>query len=129
MALGARTIAWLEFGLGIGVSYAYSVVALLVPSIFPLWLRGGAGVVAVYFEAAAVIVALVFLGLVLELGARSDRLIGATLNGTGSMVTRTERIGSRHTDARAGARVVTAKATPMAQVSKRDGPAERDQSA
>ncbi|MDP9002955.1 MAG: copper-translocating P-type ATPase [Myxococcota bacterium] len=204
-ALGARTIAWVEFclatpvvlwgawpffvrawqslvnrslnmftlfGLGIGVSYAYSVVALLAPSIFPPSFRGDDGVVAVYFEAAAVIVALVLLGQVLELGARSetnaairallhlapktarriredgaeedvaldvlavgdrlrvrpgekvpidgvvlegtssvdesmitgesipvgkqlgDRLIGATLNGTGSMVMRTERIGS-----------------------------------
>ena len=160
------------FGLGIGVAYAYSVVALLMPTIFPPSFRGEGGVVAVYFEAAAVIVALVLLGQVLELGARSetnaairallhlapktarrisengaeedvpvdavavgdrlrvrpgekvpidgvvmegtssvdesmvtgesipvekqkgDRLIGATLNGTGSMVMRTERIGS-----------------------------------
>jgi P-type Cu+ transporter len=160
------------FGLGIGVAYAYSVVALLVPGSFPPSFRGEGGVVAVYFEAAAVIVALVLLGQVLELGARSetnaairallriapktarrireggeeedvsidavavgdrlrvrpgekvpidgvvmvgtssvdesmvtgesipvekkegDRLIGATLNGTGSMVMRTERVGS-----------------------------------
>ena len=160
------------FGLGIGVAYAYSVVALLLPTLFPPSFRGEDGVVAVYFEAAAVIVALVLLGQVLELGARSetnaairallhlapktarrigadgveedvpvdsvavgdrlrvrpgekvpidgvvmegtssvdesmvtgesipvekqkgDRLIGATLNGTGSMVMRTERIGS-----------------------------------
>jgi Cu+-exporting ATPase len=160
------------FGLGIGVAYVYSVVALLVPAIFPPSFRGEGGVVAVYFEAAAVIVALVLLGQVLELGARSetnaairallhlapktarrikdgdveedvpldalaigdrlrvrpgekvpidgvvtegtssvdesmvtgesipvekqigDRLIGATVNGTGSMVMRTERIGS-----------------------------------
>lgn len=203
-AVGARTIAWVEFGLatpvvlwgawpffvrawqslmnrslnmftlfglGIGVSYGYSVVALFVPSIFPPSFRGEGGV-AVYFEAAAVIVALVLLGQILELGARSetnaairallhlapktarrirkdgveedvaldllavgdrlrvrpgekvpidgvvlegtssvdesmitgesipvekqhgDPLIGATLNGTGSMVMRTERIGS-----------------------------------
>lgn len=203
--LGARTVAWIEFGLatpvvlwgakpffvrawqslvnrslnmftlfglGIGVAYAYSVVALLVPGSFPPSFRGEGGVVAVYFEAAAVIVALVLLGQVLELGARSetnaairallriapktarrireggeeedvsidavavgdrlrvrpgekvpidglvmvgtssvdesmvtgesipvekkegDRLIGATLNGTGSMVMRTERVGS-----------------------------------
>ncbi len=203
--LGARAVAWVEFGLatpvvlwgawpffvrawqslvnrslnmftlfglGIGVAYAYSVVALLAPTIFPPSFRGEGGVVAVYFEAAAVIVALVLLGQVLELGARSetnaairallhlapktarrirtdgveedvavdivavgdrlrvrpgekvpidgvvmegtssvdesmvtgesipvekkagDRLIGATLNGTGSMVMRTERVGS-----------------------------------
>ena len=203
--LGARAVAWIEFGLatpvvlwgawpffvrawhsvvnrslnmftlfglGIGVAYAYSVVALFLPTIFPPSFRDETGVVAVYFEAAAVIVALVLLGQVLELRARSatnaairallqlapktarriredgveedvaleavavgdrlrvrpgekvpidgvvaegtssvdesmvtgesipvekktgDRLIGATINGTGSMVMRTERIGS-----------------------------------
>ncbi len=159
------------FGLGIGVAYGYSVVALFVPGMFPPSFRGADGVVAVYFEAAAVIVVLVLLGQVLELGARSetnaairallhlapktarrirggaeedvpidsvvvgdqlrvrpgekvpidgvvvdgtssvdesmvtgesipvekhagDRLIGATVNGTGSLVMRTERVGS-----------------------------------
>ena len=60
------------FGLGIGVAYGYSVVALLLPAIFPPSFRGEDGVVAVYFEAAAVIVALVLLGQVLELGARGQ---------------------------------------------------------
>jgi Cu+-exporting ATPase len=60
------------FGLGIGVAYGYSVVALLIPGIFPAAFRAQGGVVAVYFEAAAVIVALVLLGQVLELGARSE---------------------------------------------------------
>jgi len=60
------------FGLGIGVAYGYSVVALLLPGAFPPAFRGEGGVVAVYFEAAAVIVALVLLGQVLELGARSE---------------------------------------------------------
>ena len=60
------------FGLGIGVAYGYSVVALLLPTIFPPSFRGEDGVVAVYFEAAAVIVVLVLLGQVLELGARSE---------------------------------------------------------
>ncbi|MGD0144773.1 MAG: HAD-IC family P-type ATPase, partial [Rhizomicrobium sp.] len=60
------------FGLGIGVAYGYSVVALLLPAIFPPSFRGEGGVVAVYFEAAAVIVVLVLLGQVLELGARSE---------------------------------------------------------
>ena len=60
------------FGLGIGVAYGYSVVALFMPGIFPPSFRGADGVVAVYFEAAAVIVALVLLGQVLELGARSE---------------------------------------------------------
>ena len=60
------------FGLGIGVAYGYSVVALFLPGIFPPAFRGSDGVVAVYFEAAAVIVVLVLLGQVLELGARSE---------------------------------------------------------
>jgi Cu+-exporting ATPase len=57
-------------GLGVGVAYVYSVIAALVPGIFPASFREG-GVVAVYFEAAAVIVTLVLLGQVLELRARS----------------------------------------------------------
>ncbi|HSL82463.1 MAG TPA: heavy metal translocating P-type ATPase [Thermoanaerobaculia bacterium] len=58
-------------GLGVGVAYLYSLVAQLVPWIFPASFRGEAGEVAVYFEAAAVIVTLVLLGQVLELRARS----------------------------------------------------------
>jgi Cu+-exporting ATPase len=60
------------FGLGIGVTYVYSVVALFLPTTFPPSFRGDGGVVAVYFEAASVIVVLVLLGQVLELGARSE---------------------------------------------------------
>ena len=60
------------FGLGIGVAYGYSVVALLLPGIFPPSFRGEGGVVARYFEAAAVIAVLVLLGQVLELGARGQ---------------------------------------------------------
>ena len=58
-------------GLGVGVAYAYSVVATVAPGIFPRSSRGEGGAVDVYFEAAAVIVALVLLGQVLELRARS----------------------------------------------------------
>ncbi len=58
-------------GLGTGVAYSYSVVATLLPSVFPASFRGLHGEVAVYFEAAAVIVTLVLLGQVLELRARS----------------------------------------------------------
>ncbi len=57
-------------GLGVGVAYAYSVVATLAPGLFPASFRTASGEVAVYFEAAAVIVTLVVLGQVLELGAR-----------------------------------------------------------
>jgi P-type Cu+ transporter len=58
-------------GLGVAVAYAFSVVATAAPGIFPASLRGAGGAVAVYYEAAAVIVALVLLGQVLELRARS----------------------------------------------------------
>jgi Cu+-exporting ATPase len=49
-------------GLGVGVAYLYSVVAALAPEIFPLSFRDASGQVGVYFEAAAVIVTLIFLG-------------------------------------------------------------------
>ena len=58
-------------GLGVGVAYLYSLVATLVPQIFPEALRTMGGMVPVYFEAAAVITTLVLLGQVLELRARS----------------------------------------------------------
>ena len=60
-------------GLGIGIAYAYSVVAVLAPGLFPASLRTGeGGLPPVYFEVAAVIMALVLLGQVLELRARSS---------------------------------------------------------
>src|SRR2546429_4403269 len=58
-------------GLGIAVAYTYSVIAVLVPQIFPASFRDPLGNVPVYFEAAAVITTLVLLGQVLELKARS----------------------------------------------------------
>ncbi len=58
-------------GLGVAVAYVYSVVAVLLPDLFPPAFRDVSGHVAVYFEAAAVIVTLVLLGQVLELRARS----------------------------------------------------------
>jgi Cu+-exporting ATPase len=58
-------------GLGVAVSYAYSIVATLMPGIFPQSFRSEGGMVATYFEAAAVITTLVLLGQVLELRARS----------------------------------------------------------
>jgi len=62
--------------MGIGVAWTYSVVAALVPGIFPAAFREMDGAVAVYFEAAAVITVLVLLGQVLELRAR-ERTSGA----------------------------------------------------
>ncbi len=58
-------------GLGVGVAYVYSLVAALFPGLFPVSFRGEGGEVSVYFEAAAVITALVLLGQVLELRART----------------------------------------------------------
>ena len=158
-------------GLGVGVGYLFSVIAVVMPGVFPASFRDAHGNVPVYFEAAAVIVTLVLLGQVLELRARSqtgnairellglapktarriahgheedvplehvsvgdllrvrpgekvpvdgvvvegasaidesmitgepipvekhagDRVVGATVNGTGSFVMRTERVGS-----------------------------------
>ena len=60
--------------LGTGVAYAYSVVALLAPSIFPPDFRDAHGGIALYFEAAAVITVLVLLGQVLELRARASTM-------------------------------------------------------
>ena len=57
--------------LGVSVAWVYSVVALLFPQIFPPIMQMEGGLVDVYFEAAAVIMALVLLGQVLELRARS----------------------------------------------------------
>ena len=55
-------------GLGVGIAYLYSLVALLFPGVFPHELRHG-GMVGTYFEAAAVIVTLVNLGDLLQLRA------------------------------------------------------------
>ena len=56
--------------MGTGVAWLYSVVAVLMPNLFPAAFRDTEGAVAVYFEAAAVITVLVLLGQVLELRAR-----------------------------------------------------------
>ena len=58
--------------LGVGVAFAYSLVATVVPGVFPDAFRNMSGEVAVYYEAAAVITTLVLLGQVLELRARSQ---------------------------------------------------------
>jgi Cu+-exporting ATPase len=58
--------------IGTGTAYVYSVIATLAPGLFPASFFTHGGVVAVYFEAAAVITTLVLLGQVLELRARSQ---------------------------------------------------------
>jgi heavy metal translocating P-type ATPase len=56
--------------LGTGAAFAYSIVAILAPEIFPASFRDPTGGVGLYFEASAVIITLVLLGQVLELRAR-----------------------------------------------------------
>ncbi|MCF6356003.1 MAG: heavy metal translocating P-type ATPase, partial [Candidatus Polarisedimenticolaceae bacterium] len=58
--------------IGVGIAWIYSLIAVLMPGIFPPAVFSEAGVVPVYFEAAAVITALVLLGQVMELRARSQ---------------------------------------------------------
>lgn len=60
-------------GLGVGVAYTYSMVAVLAPQLFPAsFVDPMTGAIGLYFEAAAVIVTLVLLGQVLELKARGQ---------------------------------------------------------
>jgi Cu+-exporting ATPase len=58
-------------GLGVAVAFVYSMIATVAPNIFPPTFRDAIGHVGVYYEAAAAIVALVLLGQVMELRARS----------------------------------------------------------
>ena len=76
--------------LGVGVAYSYSIVATLFPGLFPPSFRGSAGEVAVYFEAAAVIITLVLLGQVLELKARSQT--GAAIKALLGLAPKTARL-------------------------------------
>ena len=62
---------WTLIGLGTGAAFVYSVVATVAPQVFPASFIS-MGRVAVYFEAAAVIISLTLLGQVLELKARSQ---------------------------------------------------------
>jgi Cu+-exporting ATPase len=62
---------WTLIALGVSAAFAYSVVATVAPQLFPHEFAGHIGEMPVYFEAAAVIIALVFLGQVLELRARA----------------------------------------------------------
>ncbi|PVB60693.1 heavy metal translocating P-type ATPase [Labrenzia sp. 011] len=61
---------WTLIMIGVGAAYLYSMVAAFLPFLFPEALKDANGHMPVYFEAAAVIVALVFVGQVLELNAR-----------------------------------------------------------
>jgi Cu+-exporting ATPase len=77
-------------GLGVSVAYIYSLIAAIVPGVFPATFRDDGGNVAVYFEAAAVIVTLVLLGQVLELRARSQT--GAAVKALLGLTPKTARL-------------------------------------
>ncbi|MGM0474235.1 MAG: copper-transporting P-type ATPase [Bacteroidota bacterium] len=62
---------WTLISIGVGAAYLFSVVALIIPGVFPDQFRDEQGNVHLYFEAAAVILTLVLLGQVLELRAHS----------------------------------------------------------
>lgn len=88
---------WTLISLGVGVAYAYSLVATVSPEIFPDSFRAESGGVAVYFEAAAVILTLVLLGQVLELRARSQT--GAAIKALLGLAPKTaRRLGDDGTD-------------------------------
>ena len=76
-ARGAQSVVqrspnmWTLIGLGTGAAFVYSVVATLAPGVFPSSFIS-MGRVAVYFEAAAVIISLTLFGQILELKARSQ---------------------------------------------------------
>ena len=74
---------------GVGVAYIYSLVATIIPEIFPASFRNDHGKVAVYFEAAAVITTLVLLGQVLEL--RAHRKTGGAIKALLGLVPKTAR--------------------------------------
>jgi Cu+-exporting ATPase len=80
---------WTLIGLGVSVAFGYSVVAALAPDVFPESFRGTDGEVAVYFEAAGMIVTLILLGQVLELRAR--RQTGAAIKKLLGLAAKTAR--------------------------------------
>ncbi len=85
--------------LGVGAAYLYSLVALFMPQLFPPKMQFEGGLVHVYFEAAAVIVALVLLGQVLELRARSQTNTAIqTLLGLAPNTARIVRVDGREED-------------------------------
>jgi P-type Cu+ transporter len=80
-------------GLGVAVAYIYSVIAKLIPGVFPASFKEH-GIVPVYFEAAAVITTLVLLGQVLELKARSRT--GAAIRALLGLAPKSARVVDEH---------------------------------
>lgn len=61
---------WTLIAIGVGAAFLYSTIATLFPGIFPEEFKGPSNSLPVYFESAAIIIVLVFLGQILELRAR-----------------------------------------------------------
>jgi Cu+-exporting ATPase len=76
--------------MGVAAAYAFSVVAVVAPGLFPPGFRDHSGRVGVYFEAAAVIVVLVLLGQILELAARERT--GAAIRALLDLAPKTARV-------------------------------------
>lgn len=76
--------------MGTGAAYLFSIVAVLIPDIFPDGFRDADGHVGVYFEAAAVIVTLVLLGQIMELRARERT--GSAIKALLDMAPKTARV-------------------------------------
>lgn len=76
--------------MGVSAAWLFSVVAILMPHIFPDGFRDSEGHVGVYFEAAAVIITLVLLGQVMELRAREGT--GKAIRALLDMAAKTARI-------------------------------------
>ncbi|MDR3473645.1 MAG: heavy metal translocating P-type ATPase [Devosia sp.] len=79
---------WTLIGLGVGAAYLFSIAALLVPGLFPM--TAGMDGPPLYFEASSVIVALVFLGQVMELRARAET--GKSLRALLDLAPKTARV-------------------------------------
>ena len=77
-------------GLGVLVAFAYSLVAMFAPGLFPREMRDSHDMLGVYFEVAAVVVALVLLGEWLELAARGRT--GAAIRGLLNLTPKTARL-------------------------------------
>ena len=77
-------------GMGVAAAYIFSIVAVIMPEIFPDGFRDAEGHVGVYFEAAAVIVTLVLLGQVMELRARERT--GSAIKALLDMAAKTARV-------------------------------------
>jgi Cu+-exporting ATPase len=88
--LNRATNMFTLIAMGTGVAYLYSLVATVVPKVFPASFREMSGMPAVYFEAAAAITTLVLLGQVLELRAR--RRTGAAIRALLDLTPKTARV-------------------------------------